>query len=399
MDRLKSLVLRLPFCIGPQVTDEAVGTSETPSDECPAKSPCIDYYDAWVEKAPTTDSLPELSRQNSYSSTASASDEVQLQLPAFANMRAEVDACVQQAGNVAEWQPESFEFVKTLQNAARNQGRVELMKRLDTGAFVAVKRMPISWTANGHKDFLKVHLGETEMPWVDIGLVNFLHSKGVDWICEPMGVFQDQHSTFVVSALANNGDLFEWSASGPAPGLEREHFCQPIVSQIFAAIRYLHSLTIAHCDISLENLLLVHHEGEPLQVKVIDFGMAVVGTNEIVGSRGKPAYQAPEMHTQRSKFDPFLADSFAVGVVVFGIVAQDYPWMSTRPQACKFFEYLRAYGPRDYLIMRKSRRNEERPSLADLSSEALVELLEDLLAVNPSNRARMDSKRWRWLEH
>jgi len=399
MDRLKSLVLRSPFCIGPQVTDEAVDISENQFDECPAKSLHISYYDARVERAPTSDTLPELPRQISYSSTASASDEVQLQLPAFANMRAEVDDCVQKAGNAAKWEPETFEFVKTLQSAARNQGHVELMKRLDTGAFVAVKRMPISWTANGHNDFLKDHQGETEMPWVDIGLVNLLHSKGVDWICEPLGVFKDHHSTFVVSALANKGDMFEWSSTGPAPGFEREHFCQPVVSQIFTAVQYLHSLNIAHCDISLENLLLVQHEGEPLQVKVIDFGMAVLGTNELVGPRGKPSYQAPEMHTPGLKFDPFLADSFALGVVSFGIVAQDYPWMSTRPRACKFFEYMRTYGPRDYLMMRKSRRNGERPRLADLCSEALLELLEGLLAVNPSNRARVDSQRWRWLEH
>lgn len=365
--------------------------AEALSDECPAKPLQARHYHARMEEAPTSDSLPELSRQISYSSSTSASDEV--------NLRAELDAFVQKAAFAAPWKPKSFELVQTLQRAARNQGHVELMKSLDSGDFVAVKRMPISWTANGHKEFLRDHHNETEMPWMDIGLVSFLHSKGVDWICEPLGVFQDQRETFVVSALANKGDLFDWSQTGPAPGLEREHFSLPIVSQIFAAIQYLHSMSIAHCDISLENILLAQNEEGPLQVKVIDFGMAVVGTNELVGPRGKPSYQAPEMHTPGGKFDPFLADSFALGVVVFGIVAQDYPWMSTRPRACKFFEFMRTYGPRDYLMMRKSRRNAERPSLGDLCSEALLELLEALLAVNPSNRAQVDGQRWRWLEY
>lgn len=367
--------------------------TEALSDECPAKSLHIedDYHPRRMEEASTSGSLPELYRQLSYSSSTSTSDEV--------NVRAEVDAFVQKAAGAEQWKPESFEFVQPLQSAARNQGHVELMKRLDSGDFVAVKRMPISWTANGHKEFLRDHHVETEMPWMDIGLVSFLHCKGVDWICEPLGVFQDHRETFVVSALANKGDLFDWSQTGPAPGLEREDFSLPVVSQMFAAIQYLHNMSIAHCDISLENILLAQNEEGPLQVKVIDFGMAVVGTNEIVGTRGKPSYQAPEMHTPGAKFDPFLADCFSLGVAVFGIVVQDYPWLSTRPKACKFFEFMRMYGPRDYLMMRKSRRNAERPSLGSLCSEALLELLEALLAVNPSNRAQVDGQRWRWLEH
>ena len=34
--------------------------------------------------------------------------------------------------------------------------------------------------------------------------------------------------------------------------------------------------------------------------------------------------QAPEMHVPGTRYDPFLGDSFGLGVVVFGMVAQDY---------------------------------------------------------------------------
>lgn len=29
--------------------------------------------------------------------------------------------------------------------------------------------------------------------------------------------------------------------------------------------------------------------------------------------------------------DPMVSDAFALGVVIFGMVAQDYPWLSTKP--------------------------------------------------------------------
>eukprot|EP00930_Biecheleria_cincta_P027200 TRINITY_DN1909_c0_g2_i1.p1 TRINITY_DN1909_c0_g2~~TRINITY_DN1909_c0_g2_i1.p1 ORF type:complete len:406 (-),score=56.43 TRINITY_DN1909_c0_g2_i1:249-1466(-) len=404
MDRLKSLVLRSPLrCMASQVSDEAATSGSVPAyaDACLSKPSDIRYNCARVEEAPTADSLPEFpgnERQGSDSSSTSAGEETQLPLPAPADVQAEVDACVLKAGNAAVWQPKSFELIKTLQSAARNQGRVELMKKLDTGAFVAVKRMPVSWTARGHKEFVRDHQRETEMPWVDIGLVNFLHSKGVDWICEPLGVYRDDHETFVVSALANQGDLFDWTQTGPIPGPERESFIVPVASQVFSALQYLHRLSIAHCDFSLENILLTQEEGGPLQVKIIDFGMSVVKQNHLCGPRGKPSYQAPEMHIPGMKYDPFLGDSFGLGVVVFGMAAQDYPWLSTRPQACKCFEYMRANGLRAFLQKRKSRRNGEGKRLGDIFSEALVEVLESLLAVNPSDRARVDARKWRWLE-
>ena len=45
--------------------------------------------------------------------------------------------------------------------------------------------------------------------------------------------------------------------------------------------------------------------------------------------RGKQSYQAPEMHGSDT-YDAFLADDFALGVVVFAMAVQDYPWTATK---------------------------------------------------------------------
>lgn len=67
-----------------------------------------------------------------------------------------------------------------------------------------------------------------------------------------------------------------------------------------AALAYLHSKHIAHCDLSLENVLITRSNG---RIKVIDFGLAVptdgMGHSAELMARppgaGKDNYLAPEV--------------------------------------------------------------------------------------------------------
>ena len=101
----------------------------------------------------------------------------------------------------------------------------------------------------------------------------------------------------------------------------------PIVGQIFTAVCWLHDLGVAHRDLSLENILLTDNGGS-MQVKLIDFGMSTTQRVCKRELRGKQSYQAPEMHGP--EYDAFLADEFALGVVLFAMAVQDYPWTSTK---------------------------------------------------------------------
>ncbi|CAE7563509.1 par-1 [Symbiodinium necroappetens] len=294
------------------------------------------------------------------------------------------------SGEVQQWSPTSFEFQRTLEKAARNQGHVSLMKCVNDGSFVAVKVMPISWTSTGHQQHRLHHPEDTENPWVDLGIVRHLSKKGVNFLCHPQGIFRDNAWLYCASDVATEGDFFTFVTPGPEPGLEREEALRPFMVQLFSAMRYLHDRYIAHCDISMENILVSKKltDGH-LQVKIIDFSMAVVGEKMTCGHRGKPSYQAPEM-TLTQFYDPFLVDCFGMGVVLFSAAARAYPWLCTVQGRCKCFDYVREHGHRKFWRIRKVKKTQPTKNIDQCFSEELKLLVEGLLALQPSERFSID---------
>lgn len=192
----------------------------------------------------------------------------------------------------------------------------------------------------------------------------------------------------MVSDLASEGDLFSWCSvpSSHAPGLAREAVVLPFAMQILDAVQRLHALGIVHGDLSLENILLAHGLGsEAPRVQLIDFGMA--STCRIRHRRvSKPSYQAPEMHSEPEplEYDGFQSDAFALGVVIYTLLMQDYPWVSTRPGVCKCFAFCRRFGFRDFVKKRSIRGGTTK--VIQHMSEPFLRLLEGLLSPNPEKR-------------
>mmetsp|Transcript_71765 Transcript_71765/g.155853 ORF Transcript_71765/g.155853 Transcript_71765/m.155853 type:complete len:368 (+) Transcript_71765:65-1168(+) len=286
---------------------------------------------------------------------------------------------IKNLGNEAlQWCKNDFELVKTLQAGSHNKCSVKVMKHLDTGRMVAVKK--------GHGRlhrprgfFGKKLMTELEM---DAGLVRFLHKRNFPYVCEPLGVFEDNLNTYVVTAFAERGDLFSWCEHPPQAGARRETAMKPIITQVITAVRWLHDFNISHGDISLENILLSTKADGSAAAKIIDFGAANM-TRMCSGVRGKPSYRAPEMH-EAFHYDGFLNDSFALGVLCFCMAAADYPWTSTRASACVHFEFARKNGLRRLLEQRRMFVGGGR--LVEYFSVELIEMLEGLLAVSPKDR-------------
>lgn len=279
----------------------------------------------------------------------------------------------------------AFIFVKRLQDAKRNNGCVELMRYLETGGFVAVKRMPIEWVTTSAANFQERHPQSSENPWRDMGLVRYLHSRGCPYICEPVGSFQDATDAFVVSEFAVEGDLFSWCQKFFAPpGRKREREIRPFVVQLLDAVQWLHRCGIAHRDLSLENVVLTRISDQSgIKVKLIDFGMSTVAriSDEICG---KPSYQAPEMH-DGGGYDTFLADAFALGVIVYCIAVGDYPWHSTSPDADAMFRYVKSNGLLQFFGARKLRTTKGK-KLTEVCSYEFVEFVKHLLEPEASER-------------
>jgi len=333
----------------------------------------------------TADTLPEAGHHCRTTYSSASSDGNEICIPTLD----ERFLAHQEAVPVRAWQHEEFEFVRTLQPAPRNRGCVDLMRHVGQGGgFVAVKRMPNSWVKSGPREFLQHYPDSRERPWFDVGIVAYLREKGYGYQCQPMGVYRDAENTYVVNSFASEGDLFGWMHCKLELGHSRESALRPILKQVFDAVQWLHALGVAHRDISLENILLMREgEGSQLHVKLIDFGAATLSRN-CNGVCGKPSYIAPESYGSIT-YDAFAADIFSLGVVVFALSAGCYPWHSTKPGGCQMFRYVATRGLRRYLLARKI-GGDGRPSLAEVFSEYLVDLLEGLLVLQPCDRLVLD---------
>jgi len=300
-----------------------------------------------------------------------------------------VEGMEEVARGVQPWDQHSFELARTLQEAVRNHGRVDLMTNLKEGKMVAVKRMPNRWVREGPKEFNETYATASEKPWADMAIVKILNRRRCPFVCELFGVFRDSELTYVITSLATEGDLFSWCDRKPLPGPKREQMLLPIVVQLFSAVKWLHDVGIAHRDLSLENVLLNKEgdekDGEPkLRLNIIDFGMVTLERTVSMEVRGKPSYQAPEVH-RGQEYDTFLTDSFALGVTLFAMAVQDYPWTSTKANDCQMFDYVSSNGLQKFLQKRKLRKGGP-GQLADALSVGFVELLKGLTNFDPEQR-------------
>mmetsp|Transcript_79397 Transcript_79397/g.233272 ORF Transcript_79397/g.233272 Transcript_79397/m.233272 type:complete len:418 (-) Transcript_79397:11-1264(-) len=293
--------------------------------------------------------------------------------------------------DVRPWDPCRFQKIRKLQDATRNRGQVHLMRDVTEDRLVAVKQMPNRWIRSCHSDFVIEHPAETELPWQDVGCIQFLNSLEYPYACSLLGVYRDDMNTYVVTTFATEGDLFSWCDVGVAPGLEREAVVLPLARQMIEGMQQVHDLSIVHRDLSLENILLSKLEDGSLVIRIIDFSMASTARRFRHCVRGKESYQAPELHTD-NEYDAYLTDAFSLGVTLYAVLFKDYPWLSTRPGGCKCFEYVRKHGLRSYLAKRKLRSSSAR--IADVMSEPLKQLLEGMLALDPAERLTLGEKAW-----
>jgi len=291
---------------------------------------------------------------------------------------------------VKPWSESRLTLVRKLADAPRNEGNVKLMQDQKGEAF-AVKQMPNTWIRASHAEFLRVRPDETELPWQDIGCTRYLNSVAFKYACNLHGVYRSNDHTYVVTPFESEGDLFSASERGSPPGEQREAEVMPLILELFRAVQQLHDMQIAHRDISLENVLQTLGETGAASVRMIDFGMASTTRTFQNSVRGKSSYQAPEMHTD-SQYDAFLSDSFAVGVIVFMILLQDYPWTSTKPGRCKCFEYIKQNDLRSFCKVRKARGSSKK--VFECISEPLMQVLEGMLNFNPDERLTMGEKCW-----
>ena len=100
-----------------------------------------------------------------------------------------------------------------------------------------------------------------------------------------------------------------------------------IFNQIFHSIKHLHSNSIFHRDLKLENILLTKDVDNNVKIKIIDFGFSIwmVDVYKEKLFCGTNVYMAPELLLKKP-YLPGPTDIWALGVVLYVFLYRKFPF-------------------------------------------------------------------------
>jgi len=292
----------------------------------------------------------------------------------------------QQVTLLCDWDPARFMFQRTLPQATRTGCPIEIYADCKTGSMVTAKRFPAEQVGDRLRALREAGPEGLALAWPELVLTQCLGAGGTEGsFCRCFGSFCDENGdVLLVIEYLPGGDLFELALSLGSPGLDRQTAALPVIHSLLHAVLRLHARGVAHCDISLENAL--RRPGPRGEVVLIDFETAVFGNGcRRRGVRGKPSYQAPEMHSHEV-WDAFHSDLFACGVAAYCIAIGSYPWRSTKPGLCRRFAFFQKYGFEAFVSKRGIPSESSRLTVGDCLSPYLTRLLEALLNLDPAAR-------------
>ena len=138
-----------------------------------------------------------------------------------------------------------------------------------------------------------------------------------------------------------------------------------IFRQIVYSIAYVHSSSVAHRDIKLDNVILDSRK----RPKICDFGICMITSKgqKISERSGTPAYLAPEVALNDS-YEGFISDVWSLGIVLYAMIYATVPFKVETLEEYKF-ELLKSKIKYPYLI-----------------SEGLRDLFAGILNFNPNAR-------------
>ncbi|GJJ73169.1 hypothetical protein EMPS_05527 [Entomortierella parvispora] len=203
--------------------------------------------------------------------------------------------------------------------------------------------------------------------------------------------YVDHHHTpdrvYIFSELAHGTTLVEYYRDNNNYVTERD--ARHIFRQICSAVDYMHNHGIIHRDIKSENIMI----DERLKVMLIDFGLArrATGPKALTSLCGTVSYMAPEIDAgEESNGYTTNVDIWSLGILLFRMLVGEYPFDSD------LYDKADKKGTDDAHSTSSGSKidftRDWRP-FVDTQSKRSVEvkyLLESILNIDPSRRARMD---------
>ncbi|KAK3511671.1 hypothetical protein QTP70_014551 [Hemibagrus guttatus] len=178
----------------------------------------------------------------------------------------------------------------------------------------------------------------------------------------------DTH-VYLLMELVDGGDLFDAIAKC---GKFSEPCAARMIRDISQALEYIHNKSIAHRDIKPENLLVQRHSNGSINLKLADFGLAMVVTEPVFTVCGTPTYVAPEILAETGY--GVAVDVWAMGVILFVLLSGFPPFRSPERNQEELFHLIQK-GEVHFLS-----------PYWDHVSEGAKALISALLEVNPSVR-------------
>lgn len=250
----------------------------------------------------------------------------------------------------------------------------ELAESIGFGSFSTVYK---SKKRNGNENFVAIKIAKIEKEHEsddDVDRILVYNRKRIerevelwksldhDSLCRLLDNFIDEKEGKIafVMEYAKDGDLLTILSE---KSLEKGKI-KGIFRQLCGAVEYLHVCGVVHGDIKLENILLNGDE-----IKLSDFGLSRRASKDLNFNCGTVEYAAPELLQNESIDDPFKADIWSLGVVLYALLYRRFPFD----------------GPTAKVL--KIRILTSEPNFEKIEGkEELIELVKQLLNKNPMHR-------------
>ena len=190
-------------------------------------------------------------------------------------------------------------------------GRVNLGMHKLSGKFVAIKSINKKYMIDedAHRKVMR-----------EVSILKQLRHPNVMRLYE---TFESENHILFVTELCTGGDLLNYVRKRRKL---KECVAKVAMKQILDGLHHIHSKSILHRDIKLDNILLTS-SGE---IKICDFGVSkvMVKGRKIKEQCGTPAYIAPEILKDEG-YDGFEVDIWSAGVVLYAMLYGTVPFKAT----------------------------------------------------------------------
>lgn len=221
-------------------------------------------------------------------------------------------------------------------------GRYHIRNRvLGSGQFAEVF---LAWDAMNQDQVAckrQIKRYDTEFMLNEINVLQQIRHENVNAM---VGWHEDDVYAYFFVNTAAGGDLFNFISQGRCLSEPEAIF---ITYQLLHGLRYLHGSGIAHLDVKPENVLVLTAASRFPHVQLADVGMAWIDHRVTSSQAGKDhraqetssprcytdvgtlSYTSPEQLRRRiteEAFDPYMADAWSLGVVVFVMLTGSHPF-------------------------------------------------------------------------